>query len=205
MSRLGIIDSFGQGLRRTAEKYIDNINPIRMFNMQQGHKLRADLGGSYSRRVGPAMLGRTTRARAGRQSVPTGKRIQAYFNGYNMDDLSGLPEHGNMMSMSRMERAGSRGHSLYAKVAAKRAGVRRVSAGILGAATVGTMVFGRDNLVSEAGISGVSLGGVGLASAGIAELGHRSGHGRAGAMGAAALVGWTALNMYRSGDNWGPM
>lgn len=207
MPKLNVLENFGQSLRRGVAGYVDAINPIRTFASQQRRKLAAEVG----QKAGTMYQRKAIRNNASK-AIPFGKRLSAYFNGYNMDDLTQSGARG----ISRMERpAGSLSKKLYSQVAAKRAMTRRVTAGVLGAATVGTMVFGRDNIVSEGGLSGTTLGLTGLAAGGMASLGSKrtitSARGISTSVanpfatgGAAALVGFTALNMYRSGDQWGP-
>lgn len=201
MSKLNVLESFGQSLRRGVAGYVDAINPIRTFASQQRRKLAAEIG-----KAGVGFERRAARNTVAK-SIPMGKRMSAYFNGYNMDDI--VPS--GVRGVARMDR-----HSaLYSQVAAKRALTRKVTAGVLGAATIGTLAFGRDNIVSEGGISGTAIGATGLAAGGIASLGAKRTITSAkgvktaianpfAAAGAAALVGFSAINMYRSGDQWGP-
>jgi len=186
-----MFNRFGNYARKAGAQFVEHMSPISMFNIEQTKKLGADaVNITLQRNSNPAQWAKRVARHKASSEIPLGARVQGYFNGINPANM--------------VQAADVTSTDLFKKVAAQRATTRRMTVGVLGAATIGSLALGRGNAVTEGGTAGVTAGGVGLAASGIAAVGHRMGNNAVGGAGAAALVGWTALNMYRSGDNWGP-
>lgn len=187
-----MLNRFATGLRRAVGGAVHDLSPIRLFNMQQARKLGDNLAGHAMPRALPRGI---DRARRYRMAHSFGDRVSDWLGGHFQDDLAG-PRLKKIRKGTVSE--------VYKRAAASRAMQRRTAVGVLGAATIGSMVFGPDNGISAGANAAITVGGVSVAAAGIAEGGMRAGRPATGALGAAGLVGWTALNMYRSGNNFGP-
>lgn len=189
-----MLKGFGTSIRTSAANLINDLSPISLFNMQQARKLGADLAHMPMPKA-RGMSGRKFRAEMAGH-LPFGDRIKAYWNGYNLEDMV----RNGRLNKPRMAIKGG----YYEKVAAQRATTRRVAMGVLGSATLGTLAFGSNNAISAFGQMGLTGAATTVAAGGMAEFGSVKGSPRMGAAAGGALLGWTALNALRAGDNIGP-
>lgn len=167
--------SFMNSLRTHAAGFVNSVSPIKLFQVQQAKKLGAELSGMAFPRARNAA---ERWAAIKTMSPTTEQKVSSWWAGNYLDSSAGMM-----------------GKASYKNIAAKNALIRRTSVGLLGAATIGTMVYGRDNLFSEVGGVGVKAGAVGLGAASMAEWGAKTGN-PLGGIGAAGLIGWTALSMF---------
>ena len=170
------------------------ISPVRLFNMQQARKLGGDLSRSAMPGAGTLRSGMTRwqAAKGFAAGSSWGDVAGAYWRGQHLEDFS-RPGYSRISSSA-----------IYERMASRNATIRRTAVGVLGAATVGSMFFGKDNVVSGVGRAGTTMGLAAGASAYMMERSFRGPAGGAFRMGSYGLAGLTVMNMLRSGDQMGP-
>lgn len=185
-------------LGKIARDFVENITPIRAFAVEQEGKLAAETAGmgfraDYGEALSSSLL---QYKKAGRSALAD------WWGGHNLERvgeaIQGIPEK-NFSSKAVGESIEALvGNPEYAQARMRQMYYRRIAVGALAAGTVGQAFMG-DNIVSDAG-STMTSAAIGFVPAGLLT--------KSGSPGARAL-GWgiasySAFNMVRPGDNWGP-
>lgn len=177
-----MLASFSRNLRLAGAEYLNMVNPIRLFNMNQARKLGAELSNVAMPRVFREDI--SMRASLGREASFM-SRAKDYFSGINLEDR--IP-----INIGSTRSLVSSNKSLYQRVASQRAMTRKATAGLLGVG-VGTSLFlNQDSSVRNVTVGGMKIGAGLLGGAALAEFSARRGFGGIGAVGAAGLIGLSA-------------
>ena len=197
--------SVGTLIRTMSGEFLNALSPVRLFNMEQARKL----GGALEHTGLPGM-GRSSVDRAGAfmRGRSMGDIASAWWGGHYFDKIPDLMTHPRFGAVkpeafAQLRPQAQRLGNLYSRVAERNAMVRRSTVGVLGAATVGTMVLGRDHIVSDVGNMGISGAATVGPAAAMLEYGAKTGSGLMKTMGL-AWAGLGTFNAMRGGDNWGP-
>ena len=165
-----------------ASEFASHVSPISLFNIDAKIKLN---NSSFFKEVKQATKGMTF-----------GLSFDKWWDGHHLDTYSKIQANPKLLTPERA--------AIFNKGNRARSLTRKVTVGLLGGSVAGALAFGHDHPLTKTSNLGLSAGATALGAGVAVNYGKSIGNSMVGRGMAAGILGFSAINLSRKGDQMGP-